>query len=86
MVAGQTEREIVLQLFFGCEAGLEDIFPTGKDAQEAMGRAAELDQTAMFGGGQPGFQERGRVADLRQERLGADPLSPGFARRFEERG
>jgi hypothetical protein len=74
VVTGQAEGEVVLQLLLGVEVGAQDVLPIGENAQEAVGRVAKFDEAAGFGGGQPRFKERGRAADLRDERLRADPL------------
>jgi hypothetical protein len=85
VVTGQAEGEVVLQLLLGVEVGAQDVLPIGENAQEAVGRVAEFDEAAGFGGGQPRFKEWGRAADLRDERLRADPLSPRGAGRFDGR-
>jgi hypothetical protein len=69
MVTGQAEGEVVLQLLLGVEVGAQDILPIGKNAQETVGRVAEFDEAAGFGGGQPRFKEWGRAANLRDEHL-----------------
>jgi len=86
VVTGQAEGEVVLQLLLPLEVGVQDVLPVGENAQEAIGRVAVLDETAGFAGGQPRLQKRSRAANLRNESLRADPLSPGVARRFDDRG
>jgi hypothetical protein len=74
VVAGEAESKVVLELLFGAEAFTQDVLPTGEDAEKAVGSVPEADQAVRFGGGQE--QERGGVADLREEGFGRDPLGP----------
>ena len=84
VVTSQAEGEVVLQLLRWGQVRLADVLPIGEDAQEAVGRVAHLDEAAGFGGTR--FQEWGCGANLGDERLRSDPLGPGVARRFGEKG
>ncbi len=75
----QAKREIVLQLLLGRKAGTQDVPPTGENAQEAIGRAAQFDQAAGLGLGQLRFEKWGGAPDLGDQRLGRDPLGPCVA-------
>ena len=85
VVAGQAQSEIVLQLLPGIEGGALDVLPIGEDVQKAVAAVAEFDQATRFRGGQARLKKRGRIADLRNERLRTDPPGPGVAERFDAR-
>jgi hypothetical protein len=50
-MACHAEGEVVLQLLARIEAGMEDVLPTGENAQEAVGRKPKFEEAAGLGGG-----------------------------------
>jgi hypothetical protein len=85
VMTSEAESKVILQLLLDAEAGVQDVLPTGENTQETVGRVAEFDETARLDVRQTRFKKWGRAANLRDERLWSDPLSPGARGRFDER-
>ena len=74
LMAGEAEREIVLQLLFGREGFAEDVLPAAQDADKAVGGITQVDEALGFGFGQG--KEGCRIANLREQGFGRDPFGP----------
>ena len=66
-MAGKAKREIILKLFVRRQVRLQDVFPTGEDAEVAIDTEAEFDQPARFGGCKSRVEKRSGIAYLKTE-------------------